>query len=90
LDREAAVVTCNFSHPSYTYLHTKNHQLLWEDLCWLNDAVYVHVKHNYAMRHSPEPGEVEEERKGHLFSVEEAIAIYIIARYLAVGITGVI
>ncbi|HNT77623.1 MAG TPA: hypothetical protein PKH77_21625 [Anaerolineae bacterium] len=36
-----------------------------------------------------EPDEVEEKRKGHLFSVEEAIAIYIIARYLTVGITEV-
>jgi len=62
-------------------------QLLWEDLCWLNSAVYVHVKHNYSMRYLREPDEVAEERKGHLFSVEEAIAIYVIARYLAVGIT---
>lgn len=61
---------------------------LWDDLCWLNSAVYVHVKHNYASREYIEPDEVEEERKGHLFSVEEAIAIYLIARYLAVEIMG--
>ncbi|MCD4737999.1 MAG: hypothetical protein K8R89_01900 [Anaerolineae bacterium] len=64
-------------------------QPLWEDLCWLNRAVYVHVKHNYSIRELTEPDEVEEERKGHLFSVEEAVAIYVIARYLAVGITEV-
>jgi len=59
---------------------------LYDDLCWLNSAVYVHVKHNYASREYIEPDEVEDERKGHLFSVEEAIAIYLIARHLAVGV----
>jgi len=58
---------------------------VWEDLCWLNDAVYVQVKHNYSVREIEEPEEVEE-RKGHLFSVEEALAIYVISRYLAVEI----
>ncbi len=62
---------------------------LWQDLNWLNSAVYVHVKHNYSLRYMMDPDEVEEERKGHLFSTEEAIAIYIIARYLAVGVTRV-
>ena len=62
-------------------------QSVLADLCWLNDAVYVHVKHSYSMRELAEPDEVENKRKGHLFSVEEALAIYIVARYLAVGIT---
>ena len=45
---------------------------LWEDLLWLNSRVYTHVKHEFGFR--DEIDEAEEERKGHLFTVEESLA----------------
>jgi hypothetical protein len=58
-------------------------QPLLEDLRWLNSAVYTHVKHDFDSRLTDD---YEEDRKDHLFSVDEALAIYVIARHLAVEI----
>ena len=55
---------------------------VWEDLCWLNREVYTHAKHEFGWR-----DEAKEERGGHLFTLEEALAIYVIARHLGVEVT---
>jgi hypothetical protein len=53
------------------------------DLRWLNGRVYNLVKHEFGLHYSVDE---EGERAGHLFTVEEALAIYVIARHLAVGV----
>lgn len=60
---------------------------VWEDLCWLNRRVYVHAKHEFGWREDSD--EEEGERDGHLFTVEEALAIYLIARHLVVQVVEI-
>jgi hypothetical protein len=54
-------------------------QQLYEDLQWLASEVYNHAKHSVDVFHRP----TLEERQ-HYFQLEEALAIYIIGRKLAV------
>lgn len=50
--------------------------LLYDDVLWLNDGVYRFGKHEYA----DWPEEIEDDAR--LFDLDEAIAIYYIARCL--------
>lgn len=54
---------------------------LFEDLAWLNDEVYVFAKHKYDF--SDDDGPDPE----HYFELDEAIAVYFIARKLVVELS---
>jgi hypothetical protein len=54
---------------------------LYRDLLWLNDGVNIHVKHDYAAPADYPDGEPMD---SHLFDLDEALAIYLIARKLVV------
>lgn len=53
---------------------------LYQDLLWLNDSIYIFAKHEYGSR----PGKRAEES---YFDLDEAVAIYFIARYLVVQLS---
>jgi hypothetical protein len=54
---------------------------LYQDLLWLNDRVNVPIKHNYA---APADYPEGEPLDSHLFDLDEALAVYLIARKLVV------
>jgi len=54
---------------------------LYDDLLWLNDGINIHVKHDYA---PPQDYPEGEPLDSHLFGIDEALAIYLIARCLVV------
>jgi hypothetical protein len=56
--------------------------VLYNDLLWLNDGLYIFAKHDYNI---PEGADAENEPlDSHLFDLDEAIAAYLIARRLVV------
>ena len=52
---------------------------LYEDLQWLASEVYNHAKHSLDVFHRPTP-----EERAHYFQLEEALAVFLIGRKLAV------
>jgi hypothetical protein len=52
---------------------------LYRDLQWLASEIYNHAKHSVDVLHSPTP-----EERAHYFALEEALAIFLIGRKLAV------
>jgi hypothetical protein len=54
---------------------------LYDDLLWLNDGINIHVKHDYA---APDLFPEGEPLDSHLFDLDEALAVYLIARRLVV------
>lgn len=57
-------------------------QLLFAQLKWLNDEIYVFAKHenDFSDRNEPEPE--------HYFALDEAIAVYIIARKFVIELSN--
>jgi hypothetical protein len=49
---------------------------MFNELIWLNKKVYVFAKHNYDF------GDNENEAPEHYFELDEAVAVYLIARVL--------
>lgn len=54
---------------------------LYNDLLWLNDRINIVVKHDYD---APQDFNGDEPLDSHLFALDEAVAIYLIARRLVV------
>jgi hypothetical protein len=49
---------------------------IFDKMIWLNKKVYVFAKHNYDF------GDDENDAPDHYFELDEAVAIYLIARVL--------
>jgi hypothetical protein len=54
---------------------------LYQDLLWLNDGIYIFAKHDFNARE--DMGE-DDALDAHMFDLDEAIAVYLIARRLVV------
>ena len=59
-------------------LRTRFSGELYDHLIWLNDSIYIFDKHDFSDR---QVGTMEEEDGARLFELDEALAVYFIARH---------